>query len=239
LANRTFALMDSNSREKICQMRTLRTAFLLAVVAAVGLVLYGWGHFPHVSTRSLAGAGVVLLLYAVLGWKGPAVLGQQPPVVTTVAISLGLFAGAIFAGEMVLEYILLPPDNTRFGYVEFGSVFLLYLIAGVVPGFKRLPFRCSVLSGIATAVIGSLIWLIAVLACFYWFYGTERQAQVFRAEGNYDDFRRSGMADFPTFIMEDFLGAGFFHLLLGPLVAGILASVGGLVGKGVARLRKA
>jgi hypothetical protein len=220
-------------------MRALQTGFLLAALAAVGLVLYGWGQFPHTSTRSLAGAGVVLLLYAVLGWKGPAVLGQQPPVVTTVVISLGLLAGAILTGEMVLEYILLPADNTRFGYVEFGSVFLLYLTAGLLPAFKKLPFRCSVLSGVATAVICSLIWLIAVLACFYWFYGTERQTQVFRAEGNYDDFRRSGMADFPTFIMEDFFGAGFFHLLLGPLFAAILASAGGLIGKGLARLRKA
>jgi hypothetical protein len=42
----------------------------------------------------------------------------------------------------------------------------------------------------------------------------------------------------PTFIMEDFLGGGFFHLLLGPLIAGILASAGGIVGKGLARLRK-
>jgi hypothetical protein len=86
-------------------------------------------------------------------------------------------------------------------------------------------------------MLSSLVWFIAVLACFYLFYGTERQAQVFRAEGNYEDFRRSGMADFATFIMEDFLGAGFFHLLLGPLVAAILASLGGILGRGALRLR--
>lgn len=120
--------------------------------------------------------------------------------------------------------------------MEFGSVFLLYLIAGVIPALNKLPFRSNVLSGVATAIISSLIWFVAVLTCFYLFYGTERQTQVFRAEGNYEDFRRSGMADFPTFIMEDFLGAGFFHLLLGPLIAGILASAGGIVGKGLARL---
>ena len=213
-------------------MRTLQTGFLLGVLVAVGLVLYGLGHFPHTSALSLVGAGIILLLYAVLGWKGPAVLGQQPPVVPTVVISLGLLAGAIFTGEMVLEYILLPADKTRYGYVEFGSVFLLYFIAGVIPALKKLPFRSSVLSGVATAIISSPIWFIALFTCFYLFYGTERQTQVFRAEGNYEDFRHSGMADFPTFIMEDFLGAGFFHLLLGPLIAGILASAGAIIGKG-------
>lgn len=206
------------------------------MLAAFGLVLYGWAHFQHIRALSLAGAGIILLLYAVLGWKGPAILGQQPPVVPTVVIALGLLAGAIFTGEMLLEYILLPADNARYGYVEFGSVLLLYVIAGVIPAHKKLPFRSSALTGAATATISSLIWFVAVLTCFYLFYGTERQTQVFRAEGNYEDFRRSGIADFATFIMEDFLGAGFFHLLLGPLIAGILASAGGIVGKGLARL---
>jgi hypothetical protein len=46
------------------------------------------------------------------------------------------------------------------------------------------------------------------------------------------------MSDFNTFVMEDFLGAGFFHLLLGPIVASGLACLGGLVGKGLAPVRK-
>jgi hypothetical protein len=43
---------------------------------------------------------------------------------------------------------------------------------------------------------------------------------------------------FSAFIIEDFLGAGFFHLLLGPLIAVFLASAGALLGKGLARLCK-
>ena len=61
------------------------------------------------------------------------------------------------------------------------------------------------------------------------FFGTMRQHRVFLAEGNFDDFARSGMHDFNAFMMEDFLGAGFFHLLLGPLIAWILGLIGGLV----------
>jgi len=52
----------------------------------------------------------------------------------------------------------------------------------------------------------------------YAFRGSPRQVLVLRAEGNYEDFARSGMSDFNVFIMEDFMGATFFHLLLGLVV---------------------
>jgi hypothetical protein len=39
------------------------------------------------------------------------------------------------------------------------------------------------------------------------------------------------MRDFHTFVMEDFLGAAFFHLLLGPILATILGACGGLVAR--------
>ena len=53
-------------------------------------------------------------------------------------------------------------------------------------------------------------------AVFYAFNGTAQQAQVLQAEGNLADFARSGMSDFNAWAMQDFLGAGFFHLLLEP-----------------------
>ena len=59
-----------------------------------------------------------------------------------------------------------------------------------------------------------------------------------RAEGDYEDFARSGMSDFNAFIMEDFLGAIFFHLLLGLLVAAVLGALGGVLGKIATWFRK-
>jgi hypothetical protein len=38
------------------------------------------------------------------------------------------------------------------------------------------------------------------------------------------------MTDFNAFIVQDFWGAGFFHLLLSPIIASILGSIGGLFG---------
>jgi len=67
------------------------------------------------------------------------------------------------------------------------------------------------------------------------FYGTARQERVFQAEGNFDDFRRSGMDDFRAFITEDFFGATFFHQILGPAVASLLGLIGAAIGKGLAK----
>jgi hypothetical protein len=76
-----------------------------------------------------------------------------------------------------------------------------------------------------------------VFAAFYLFSGTARQAAVFRAEGNYADFQASGMRNLNAFVLEDFLGATFFHLVLGPLLAGALGWVGSLAGKAVRKVR--
>ncbi len=212
---------------------------LLGVIAAVGLVLYGKLRFPETSFLSILGVLVVLAVYGLAGWLCPQILSRQPELVSQTIKRAGLLAGGIFSTEIALEYLLLPGNNTAFGLVEFGLVFLVYFLVGAFLAYRQAPFRASVVGGVGTAMTSSLIWYIAVLVSFHLFFGSGRQQQVFRAEGNYDDFQRSGMRDFNTFIMEDFLGAGFFHLLLGPLVAAVLASIGGLAGMGIRRLREA
>ena len=46
------------------------------------------------------------------------------------------------------------------------------------------------------------------------------------------DFRRSGATDLRAFIFEDYMGGGFFHSLLGPILAIPLGGLGGLAAKG-------
>jgi hypothetical protein len=86
-------------------------------------------------------------------------------------------------------------------------------------------------------MLSSIIWLIFTLITFYIYRGTARQELIFRAEGNFEDFARSGMNDFNTFVMEDLFGAGFFHLFLSPLLAMILGTISGLLGNGIAQLK--
>jgi hypothetical protein len=77
-----------------------------------------------------------------------------------------------------------------------------------------------------------------VLLIFYIFRGSARQALVFTAAGNYADFAWSGMQDFNAFMMEDFFGGGFFHLVLIPILAAILGTLAGLGGKGLLSIKK-
>jgi len=109
-------------------------------------------------------------------------------------------------------------------------------MAGLWVAYQTKSWRYGLLAAIWSAIVASLIWFLAVLLVFYLFNGAPQQAQVFRAEGDDADFARSGLADLNAFMMEDFMGAGFYHSLLLPALAAILGSVSAVIGKAAARL---
>jgi len=211
-----------------------RTGFLSGVGLGLALVLLGWWLVPAASPLSAGAAGLILVIYGLAGYFG---IPRMSPVTVRLVGIFGGLAGLVFAAEIVLEYVFLPKDNTVWGYVEFGTVFVLFFIAGMLAAYQSGRIRQGLLTGVGSAMLSSLIWLIVVLLMFYIFRGSARQMQVFLAEGDYADFARSGMKDFNTFIMEDFFGAGFYHLLLVPVLAAILAGLGSLPGKRLARVR--
>jgi hypothetical protein len=209
--------------------------------ALAGLVLVFYGHrlATGASPLGFVGVAAILIVYGLVAtFVFPAVNRINHRIIRPACI-FGLLGGAIFTGEMLLEYILLPADNSQYGMLEFGCVFSLYFIAGAAAAYQSQQVKQGVLASLISAVISSLIWAIAVLLIFYLFRGAPQQAQVFRAEGNYVDFARSGSQDFNVWVVEDFMGAIFFHLtLLGPLVAAVLGALGGLIGKSAAVLLK-
>ena len=212
----------------------LQKSLLSGVLVALVLVFAGRLLVPATSFISTTAAAAILLAYGGIAASCPVRLHRRHPDILRWAIIFGLLAGAVFAGEIVLEYVLLPTDNSHYGMAEFGTVFALYFASAFVAALRSLSIKNAILTSVASAFMASLIWVIIVLAVFYAFRGSPRQALVFRAEGDYEDFARSGMGDFNAFIMEDFMGATFFHLLLGPLVAAVLGVLGGLLGKAIA-----
>ncbi len=58
----------------------------------------------------------------------------------------GVLAGVVFAGEILLEYILLPQDNTGMGLVEFGLVFYVLLTMWFIDGIVTRQFSTAVLA---------------------------------------------------------------------------------------------
>ena len=208
---------------------------LLGILIGFALVILGWILIPTTDLLSIVASCLILCVFGLVNHFG---LTRIYPEILHWASIFGLIAGIIFIGEMLLEYIFLPKDNTNWGLIEFGSVFFLYFLSSLWVTYRSDRMRSGILSAVLSAMISALIWLIGILILFYAFRGTDRQAQVFAAEGNYADFAKSGMTDFNAFIMEDFLGAGFFHLLLGPILATILGVIGGLLGKGIAKITK-
>ena len=207
----------------------LQKCLLLGVLVALALVIAGRLLVPTTSFVSTIAASAILVAYGGMAALCPLPLYHRHPDILRGATIFGLLAGAVFAGEIILEYILLPADNSRYGMVEFGTVFLLYSASAFISALRSRSLKNAVLTSIATAFIASLVWVITVLAIFYAFRGSPRQALVLRAEGDYQDFARSGMSNFDAFIMEDFMGATFFHLLLGLIVAAVFGVLGGLL----------
>ena len=212
--------------------RLLKTALVVCPLLAIGLIGYGCFLVPAASKLSVVATSLVLVGYSVVGWYGCRRSGRKENIVFATILVLGSISALVFSGEVILEYLILPRDNTQMGVVEFGLAFLLYAMAGAVVTRRGCGLRAGVMAAAATAMVSSILWFIVVLMMFYMNFGTAKQQLVFRAEGNYDDFVRSGMADFNAWIMEDFLGAGFFHLLLGPLIAMVLGVCGGIAGLG-------
>ena len=224
--DKTRILPDRKPAAKI-----IRNGFLACILLGLVLVLLGWRLVPTIGLLSLAGVSFILVAYALTAFFG---FPRLRPENLHLAGQFGLLAGAIFATEIILEYVLLPSDNSSWGLIEYALVFAVIFGVGVALAYRCKGIRYGIQGSVVSGMLASVIWLIFVLLVFYIFRGSARQALVFAAEGNYADFASSGMQDFNAFIMEDFFGGGFFHLVLFPILVAILGTLAGLVGKGLA-----
>jgi hypothetical protein len=216
----------------------IRKGLIICVLLNILLVLIGLLLVPTALTASKNGiSGLIavisiLLVYFGISYYGTITTERFDKKILHYSLIFGVFIGFLFFIEIILEYILLPDSllNVKMGYAEFGVAFCLYFFSGLWSILKTQKYLSSVLTSFWTALIASLIWLTSVLLIYYLFYGTSQQMTVLKAEGNFEDFKQSGMIDFNAFIVQDFWGAGFFHLFLGPLVASFLGALGGLMG---------
>ena len=217
----------------------MKRGFLWGLGIVFVLLIYGAFRFPSAlrDLSGLAGNLVILITYGLAFQLWFLRLETRAPEVLQAGWQTGLVIGVVFVMEMLLEYVLTPSDNSLLGLVEYGTVFVIILLLSAWMAYHTGKFRNGLFTAILGAMIGSMIWFMAILAFYYLFYGTARQTQLFRAEGTFEDFARSGMTDFDAFAMQDFWGAGFFHSILLPLLAAIFGSVGSLLGISLAWLR--
>jgi hypothetical protein len=204
-------------------------AIVNALLVCIGILIHPASTSGTSGLLSLLGPALILPVYFVIGQRA----GRATSPVIRIGAVFGLAAGIVFGFEILLEYLILPDTsmNTRLGWIEFGTAFLLFALAAFWTAYSIGEVRAGVRAAFWSSIVASTIWLTVLLLVTYAFWGTVRQEQVFRAEGDYEDFVRSGMHDFRAFMLQDLRGASFFHLLLAPPLAMLLGLASSAIGK--------
>ena len=91
------------------------------------------------------------------------------------------------------------------------------------------------LTSVWAALIASLCWFILLLLYYLVFLDTAQEARFLEVDQGIADHQRhlqnGGTQDLRAFIYNDYMGGGFFHSLLVPLLAVLLGALGGLGAK--------
>lgn len=213
----------------------------LPAVAVVEIALATAG--LATAPRALAGGGWLGLAGVAVAQAGCVLIAwyvttrRRPEAVRT-GVIVGAVAGGLYAAEGLSEYLspAVTGASVTIGYIIVGGLVASNIVAAAIATWRRRSFRDGLTAAVVNAVTEYLVWYPAVLAFYYLFRLADvaTVTRVWRAEGLYDDYARSGMTDLPTFVIQDFWGAGFFHLIAGLVLAVVFGSATAAV---VSRLR--
>ena len=210
-----------------------RLAWGIQASAALVLVLlaYGWRLAPAAVPIA---AAAVLLAYALFAHVSVAIAKETSPRIQWVTLACGVASATVLIGALVVQYFGRAINNAPMVTI----VFAMWLVAGMTATARTRRIRDAVIASTLSAQIGSLANVGVILASYYVLRGSALQEQFFRIEGTYEDFARSGIGDFGTFVIGDLFGGAFFHLLFGGLFGAILGMLGGAVTIGLFRVLK-
>jgi hypothetical protein len=217
--------------------RAVRWAMTIGAALNMGLVVYGAIRFPSAWRAGPEGAcaGIgILTVYALIGWFGAAATERLDPAILRLALRFGAAVGGVFAISMLCEYTV-PHDheqNVLLAYGTFGLFFFALLVAGAAGTLVTRRLGLGVLTSVWAALIASLCWFILLLAYYFAFLDTPQEARFLEIDQVIADHQRhlqkGGTLDLRAFIYSDYMGGGFFHSLLAPLLAVPLGALGGL-----------
>lgn len=218
---------------------------LLTAALNLALVTYGILSYPKVlnagkaTLLGLVADIIIFSLYALAGIYGTQVSDRLCSEAVRVGAYFGIAVTVVYLLVVEGEYMVRVPASRAgmLGMVMVVAVFSLFLLAGIGSAYRAGQILAGTLAAVWSALIGTGAWFSIVMFTYYAFLGTAQQEYVLKLE-NHDDFVRSGMTDFRAFVLQDFMGAGFYHLLISPLFAGILGSIGGVMGIGARRAQE-
>ena len=223
----------------------LFSCVILCLVALdIVLVLSGLIFYPKVIHEGgLIGAGAAAFMVACYGFLAlysPMRIEKTDARLWKGGAALGILGGLWLGGDLLSNYFIYRdgPANSRISLIVY-SVYLL-LMMGTALWAARLTsrIRSGLLAAMWYVIVAQLIWGFVELAGYYSFGQTQVGLRFIETEMR-ADFARSSASDFPTFVIGDFFGAMFFHLLLIGLVAGLVfGSTAAGVGKSLAAFQK-
>ena len=224
--------------------RIFRAALLAIVLSDIALVLLGLALYPKVLRQGgLLGAGAAIsmvALYGFLALYSPLRFGNVDNRLWKPGVKLGTVGGLVLGLDLLSNYFIYRdgPTNSKISLVIYGFYLLLLLGAAARGGYITRKIKEGLIVTLWYVFIAQLIWFFIEFGAYYLFSRTPIGVKFIQTEMQ-EDFRRSGEQDFQTFVIGDFFGAGFFHLLLIGLVAALIfGSIGALTGKIVAVLSK-
>ncbi|HKS98827.1 MAG TPA: hypothetical protein VJT31_04785 [Rugosimonospora sp.] len=158
---------------------------------------------------------------------GPLAERRVAPAALATGGTIGALVGLGYGLVLLAEYAspVVSRVDIPLGYGIVGTLVAGGLLAGGVAAYRAGGFRAGLAGALWGAMATYMVWYPLVLITYHAFDGTAAQARALRAEGSYDDFARSGMADFHAFVLQDMFGAGFFHLILNAAIALVFGSL--------------
>ncbi|MFD3401534.1 hypothetical protein ACFWUU_12680 [Kribbella sp. NPDC058693] len=203
---------------------------LVVVIAVVEVILAAAGSLTD--RAALRGSGAFALIGVALAQTLCVLLVRYGPfsnrsAAIRIGVGIGLVAGGMYGAEVVAEYLspTVTDASVVIGWIIVIGLVAAAVLASTVASLRERSLRAGITAAVYAMVFEYLTWYPVVLLSYYAFRTSPATDRVWRAEGTYDDFARSGMTDLHAFVIQDFWGAGTFHLLAGLTIAAVFGTI--------------
>ena len=204
----------------------VNVALILASAAIVPASLRSAGGIV-----ALVGAALMQVALAVVALRGPFAL-RRWPAGATASFTLGVAFAALYLALILAEFL---------GLRDHLDVLYLFIAAAAIAGFwaglRSGQWRQGVMAGFWSLLLGTALWTAGDLLINYAFWGSPQQYGFMLFDGAVEDYRRAGGGDWNAFLIQDILGAAFFHPWLSVIVGAIAGVGGGVLARGMIMLR--
>jgi hypothetical protein len=222
------------SETGIFERRLQGIIIFLIGTSVILLILSVLSYLPVLSDGGLLGfvaAIGILSVYGYLTLASPLAVGKLPNTVWRRGAYLGVCSGLVLSVDLISGYVLHDPTiSARTSLGAYGLFLVLIFISGFIGTRETGKLTSGITTALWCVLTALLIWFCVEFAAYLLFSSTPSGA-AFIHEEMQADYIRSGATDYQAFALSDFFGAGFFHLLLGLIIAMILGFTGAIVRK--------